>query len=87
MKQLQVRGFGGFSSLLVAAALTLVGCGSSSSGSNVDAWLGNWMEGGTQSTTCAGVPVTTQLDNTVIITAGSKAGTIETKDVHFGGTS
>ena len=61
----------------MAAALTLVGCGSSSA-SNVDAWLGNWMEGGTQSTTCAGVPVTTQLDNTVIITAGTKAGTIET---------
>jgi hypothetical protein len=66
----------------VAAALTLVGCGGSSGSgsSNVDAWLGNWMEGGTQSTTCATGTATTQLDDLVVVSAGSKAGTVQTVD-------
>jgi hypothetical protein len=62
--------------LLVWAALMAAGCGSSG-GSNVDAWLGNWMEGGTQSTTCAGVSTTTQLSMLVVFSAGPKAGTIQ----------
>jgi hypothetical protein len=35
------------------------------------------MEGGTQSTTCAGVSTTTQLSMLVVFSRGTKAGTIE----------
>ena len=62
---------------MASAALMFAGCGSSSGGGNVDAWVGNWMEGGTQSTTCAGVSTTTQLSMLVVFSAGTKAGTIE----------
>lgn len=61
----------------MAAALIFAGCGSSGGGSSVDAWVGNWMEGGTQSTTCAGASTTTQLSMLVVFSAGTKAGTIE----------
>jgi hypothetical protein len=64
---------------VAALALVLSGCGSSSSsGGDASDWVGNWMEGGTQSTTCGAVSGTTQLSGLVVFSTGTKAGTIQT---------
>lgn len=73
------RLMGRLTGLSAALVLAVAGCGgSSSTGSTVDAWVGNWMEGGTQSTTCAGASTTTQISMVTIISAGTKDGTIQT---------
>src|SRR5437868_130422 len=74
---------------LVAAigwALAVASCGSNGNGggdaggngANVSAWEGNWMESGTQSNTCGAASTTVQISEVVIISAGSKPGTVET---------
>jgi hypothetical protein len=67
--------------LVITGALVLAaglgGCGSSG-GSETNAWLGNWMEGGTQSTTCGTATETTQVSQLVVISTGPKSGTIQT---------
>jgi hypothetical protein len=71
--------------LVITGALVLAGgfagCGSSGGGGGSDskAWVGSWRNGGTQTTTCGAVTVMTGVaDPMVVISAGSKAGTIQT---------
>lgn len=60
-----------------AALLAITACGGG--GDGIDhAWIGNWMEGGTQSTTCGVVSGTTQISGLVVISAGTKGGTLQT---------
>jgi hypothetical protein len=65
--------------LVLAAGL--VGCGSSggsSTGPKANPWVGNWMEGGTETTICGAVSETTDLGGVLVISAGGKSGTIQT---------
>src|SRR6185503_13591137 len=41
-------------------------------------WLGNWTEGGTETSDCGAVSETTDLGGVVVISAGTKSGTIRT---------
>jgi hypothetical protein len=66
-------------STALAAALALAGCGGGSAGASTSAWEGNWMEGGTQSTTCGPTVLpASQISQLLVISAGTKSGTIET---------
>jgi hypothetical protein len=67
----------GVGTILFALTMSVVGCGGGG-GANESAWLGNWMEGGTQSTTCGTVSATTQISMLVVFSAGVKSGTIQT---------
>jgi hypothetical protein len=49
------------------------------SGVDVTPWEGNWTLGGTQATTCPTGNKTSQLNGTVIISAGAMPGTIATE--------
>jgi len=73
-----MRRFGVTTGALVLAA-GLAGCGGGSgSPPKPSPWLGNWTQGGTQSTTCGAVIETTDLGGVVVIAAGAKSGTIQT---------
>jgi hypothetical protein len=65
--------------LVLAAGL--VECGGSSGGdggTKTSAWVGSWTETGTETAICGAVSETTDLGGVVVISAGTKAGTIQT---------
>ena len=64
--------------LVLALSAGALGCGGGGGGADTSAWIGNWMETGTQATTCSGVSQTTQISQLVVISAGTKSGQIET---------
>jgi hypothetical protein len=59
--------------------VALVGCGSSSSSTDVSAWLGSWTVSATEAESCPPDTHSTPLTGVLLIVAGSASGTIVTE--------
>jgi hypothetical protein len=64
--------------LVLAAGLVECGSSGGKSAGNTSTWVGSWEEGGTQTTICGTISETTDLAGVVVISAGTKSGTIQT---------